>query len=185
MSRCWPSPRPVPVSPIPKGPLEEFSDDAAGTWVGSPSSRVLGMTAVIVAGMISTALAWIGSLLQAWVSMRAIRGIVSDHLPGSLPILPAAPSTNRYAYLLVRILFYPPWRRGQVAEAIQQAQGWLVLSVGAAVGFGAVLTGATEWIPWVWILPLVTVPMVLWICGSYVFDDGDELRAFLSRGNSH
>lgn len=137
---------------------------------------------MILGGLISTALAWIGSLLQAWVSMRAIRGIVSNQLPGTLPVLPAAPFTNRYAYLFVRILFYPPWRRGQVAEAIQYAQGWLILSVGTAGGFGAVLAGASEWTPWVWILPLATAPIVLWICGSYIFDDGDDLRA-LFRGN--
>jgi CubicO group peptidase (beta-lactamase class C family) len=137
------------------------------------------MSALMLGGLISTFALWVGSLLQTWVSMRNLRGIVSDHLSGMILVIPAAPFTNRYAYLLLRIMFYPPWRRGDVATAVQQAQGWLWVTIGASAAFGTALAAGTGWAQWVWVVPAGSVPLVLWSCASFLFDDGDEMRDVL------
>ena len=137
-------------------------------------------TLLVVGGVISTTALWVGSLLQSWVAPRGIRKIVSERLPGMLLVVPAAPFTNRYAFLFVRILFFPPWRRDPADAAIQQAQGWVWINIGASAGVGTALAAATLWTPWIWVVPLATLPLVLWMCGSYLFDDGQELRDFFT-----
>jgi hypothetical protein len=137
------------------------------------------MSALAIGSLVSTGTLLIGAVLQTWVSMRGLRSIVSDHLPGMILIIPAAPFTNRFAYLLLRIMFYPPWRQGEVPTAIQQAQGWLWVSIGASAGFGTALAAGTGWMPWMGIVPAGSVPLVLWSCASYLFDDGGEMRDVL------
>jgi hypothetical protein len=133
--------------------------------------------------IVSTSTILLGSLIQTWTAMRDLRSVVSNELPGMILVIPAALFTNRHAYLTFRILLYPPWRRSPGTSAIQKAQGWTWINIGAASGLGVAIAAASGSTRPLWVVPLLVLPVSVWLCASYIFDEAIEMRSFF-RGDT-